>query len=64
MTLTTRSKGVKHDKYDYNTVESHLGCQGKRQSQQDTQLFITLGRVGTFKAKHLTAATRKVYSQV
>lgn len=64
VTLTTRSKGLKHDKCDYNIQESHLGHQGKRQSQQDLQLFITLGRVGTFKAKQLVAASIKVYSQI
>ena len=64
VTLTTRSKGLKHDKYDYNIQESHLGRQGKRQSQQDIQLFITQGRVGTFKAKQLTVASRKMYSQI
>lgn len=64
MTLTTRSKGLKHDKCDYNIQESHLGRQGKRQSQQNIQLFITLGRVGTFKAKQLTSASRKEYSQI
>lgn len=64
VTLTTRSKGLKHDKCDYNIQESHLGRQGKRQSQQDIKLFITLERVGTFKAKQLTAISRKVYSQI
>lgn len=64
VTLTTRSKGLKHDKYDYNIQESHLGRQGMRQSQQDIQLFITLGRVGTFKAKRLIAASRKVFWQI
>lgn len=64
MTLTTRSKGLKHDKCDYNIQESHLGRQGKRQSQQNIQLFITLGRVGTFKANRLTTASRKEYSQI
>ena len=64
VTLTTRSKGLKHDKCDYNIEESRLGRQGKRQSQQDTQLFITSGRAGTFKAKQLTAASRKMYSPI
>lgn len=58
MTLTTGRKGLKHDKCDYNIEESLFGHQGKRLSQQNTQLFITLGRVGTFKAKQLTTASR------
>lgn len=62
VTLTTRSKELKHDKCDYNFQESHLGRQGRRLSQQDIQLLITLGRVGTFKAKQLIATSRKVYS--
>lgn len=64
VTLTTRNKGLKHDKCDYIIQESHLGRQGKRESQQDTKLFITLERVGTFKAKQLTATSRKAYSQI
>lgn len=59
VTLTTRSKGLKHDKCDYNIQESHLGRQGKRQSEQDIQLFITLGRAGSFKAEQLTATSRR-----
>lgn len=29
MTLTTRGKGLKHDKCDYNIEKSNLGCHGK-----------------------------------
>lgn len=64
VTLTSRRKGLKHDKCDYSIRESHLGRQGKSRSQQDIQLFITRGSVGSFKAKQLTAISRKVYSHI
>lgn len=55
VTLTRRNKRLERDKCDYIIQESRLGRRGKRQSQQDIQLFITLQRAGTFKARLLSA---------